>query len=179
MRKAVMAVVLFAAVPLFAQEQRFRLSVFASDVELAYSEGGGNHSHADLGAALEYRWNDRWSLELSLMREEHVITATSLDPAGVTITRDDVASYPVDVMGYYQIHNGTRWKPYLGAGLRYENRVKSIFGEFGDTLSAQLGGGVHVMITPKFSVRADAKYAIPDSEFGSDIKPSIGFGWRF
>ena len=179
MRKALLILCLFAAVPLFAQESPFRVSVLANDIAYTRSDSAGSDWSGGLGAALEYRWNKQWAMELSVLLEEHTLGAVRVDPAGTTILREEVHSYPIDLMAQYHFQNDTRWKPYIGAGLRYVNGVDTTFGQFGNTLSAQFGGGVHFMITPSFSLRLDAKAAWPQDELSYTFRPSIGFGWRF
>ncbi len=45
----------------------------------------------------------------------------------------------------------------------------------------EIDGGVHFMITPTLSLRMDAKQLLLNQrgEYEFDLRPSIGFGWKF
>lgn len=182
MRKALLAVgLLLAALPSFAQQRPFRLSVFASDPGFTHSESSGTDVSGGIGAALEYRWNEQWALELSVVREEHTVGIARIGDGGVVhFDRREVRAYPVDLIAQYQFLTMSRWKPYLGAGLRYVSGQTTPFDK-GHYLSPEISGGVHFMITPALSLRFDAKQRIGDDDtaFDSAFKPSVGFGWKF
>ncbi len=80
----------------------------------------------------------------------------------------------------YQFLTTSRWKPHVGAGLRYVSGQTTAFDK-GPSLSPEISGGVHFMITPELSQRFDAKQRIGDGgeTFDSAFKPSAGFGWKF
>jgi hypothetical protein len=183
MRKAllVIAVSLFA-VPLFAQQSKLQVSVFATDVSFSYSEGSGSNLDGGIGAALEYRWNRHWALELQVTREDRdrtLMRIDPLDPSEPPFTRLHGTAYPIDLLAHYRFDNASRWQPFVGAGIRYE---RSPFREFDQNRTVfEIDGGVHFMMTPALSLRLDAKQLLTDDNghFDSSIRPSIGLGWKF
>lgn len=182
MRKALLAVgLLLAALPSFAQQSPLRLSVFASDLGFTRSEGAGSDFSGGIGAALEYRWSQQWALELSVTREERTTGFGRIGADGsVQLEHREVHAHPVDLTAQYQFRTASRWKPYAGAGLRYVSGQTSTF-QKQYSLSPEIIGGVHFMITPELSLRFDAKQRIgnDDAAFDSAFKPSIGLGWKF
>jgi outer membrane protein W len=164
MRKALLVMCVLFAVPLFAQDQsKMQFSVFASNLGYAEGTSSGRHVTGGLGAALEYRWNRQWALELQVATQEHIYEGRT---------------YPIDLLMHYRFENDSRWKPFLGAGFRYEN---SSFSEFDERSGFDVDGGVHFMITPALSLRMDTKQLLLDrnGHFGLDLRPSIGLGWKF
>ncbi|HJQ41335.1 MAG TPA: outer membrane beta-barrel protein [Thermoanaerobaculia bacterium] len=165
MRKALLVMCVLFAVSSFAQDQsKMQLSVFASNPGYVQSSRVGSHYTGGIGAALEYRWNRQWALELQAATQEH--------------GHYEGRTYPVDLLLHYRFENDSRWKPFLGAGFRYEN---SSFSEFDERSGIEIDGGVHFMLTPSLSLRMDAKQLVLDrnGHFGIDLRPSIGFGWKF
>ena len=181
MRKALLILSVLFAVPLFAQQstEKFRFSVFATDIGFTHSESVGTDWSGGLGAALEYRWNQQWSLELQIASEEHTITTAVLEQNGIYfIDRREARFYPIDLLAHYEFANSSRWKPFLGAGVRY---VRSPDSNYVDRTTFEIDGGVHYMITPALSLRMDAKQLISSDgrAFDHGLKPSIGLGFRF
>lgn len=166
MRKALLVMCVLFAVPLFAQQDssKLQLSVFASNP--GYVSGGstGSRYTGGFGAALEYRWNQQWALELQAASQEHFRAERS---------------YPVDLLVHYRFQNDSRWKPFLGAGFRYEDEPFRPYRD--DRTGLEIDGGVHFMITPTLSLRVDAKQFLfnRSGEYDFDLRPSIGFAWRF
>lgn len=182
MRKALIAACLLFAVPSFAQQSKFQLSVFATDPGYSYTESGGSRVTGGLGAALEYRWDQRWALELQVTREDRSRTLVRIDPLDPTVPEFQQlhgTAWPVDVLAHYRFGSSSRWQPFVGAGLRYE---RSPFRQFAvNQVTAEIDGGVHLMITPQLSLRLDAKQLLANEEgnFGFNLRPSVGLGWRF
>jgi len=181
MRKALLVVCVLFAIPLFAQQSEIQVSVFATDPGYAQSQSTGSNFTGGIGAALEYRWNQRWALELQVSREERDRTLVRIDPDPVVppVQRLQGTAYPIDLLLHYRFENASRWKPFLGAGVRYE---RSAFRQFDENRTLfEVDGGVHFMITPALSLRLDAKQLLADDNghFDSSIRPSIGFGWKF
>jgi hypothetical protein len=181
MRKALLVVCVLFAVPLFSQQSKVQVSVFATDVNFTYSEGAGSNLDGGIGAALEYRWNRHWALELQVTREDRDRTLMRIDPDPVVppFQRLQGTAYPIDLLMHYRFENDSRWKPFVGAGVRYE---RTAFREFDENRTlAVIDGGVHFMITPTLSLRLDAKQLLGDDQGHLDarFKPSIGLGWKF
>lgn len=165
MRKALLVMCVLFALPLFAQDSsKLQLSVFASDPGYVSSSSAGSRYTGGFGAALEYRWNQQWALELQAASHQHYRAERS---------------YPVDLLVHYRFQNDSRWKPFLGAGLRYED--EPFRPSFEDRSGFEIDGGVHFMLTPTVSLRMDAKQLLLNrsGEFEFDLRPSIGFGWKF
>lgn len=161
-RRFLIAIALLAAPSLFAQ---VRVSAFASDVFQTDAKG--------FGAALEFQLRPRWAIEVAAAQETHAIT-TGLFP----LTERDVRTHPIDVTLHYYFVNQTRWQPFLGAGVRY---LSSGDDAIDDRTSAEIDGGFHFMITPSFSVRADARVLARnfDESYDPFFKVSAGVGWKF
>jgi len=178
MRKALFAISLLFAVSSFAQDSPFRLSVFATNIGYTESDSAGSNFHGGIGAALEYRWNQRWALELSVASEEHTMTIGRIEPTGFTFERHDVRSYPIDLLAHYRFVNSTRWQPFVGAGVRHIHSSDALFD---DRTSLEVDGGVHLMLTPALSIRIDAKQSLLDDDgtFDGGLTTSIGLGWKF
>ena len=180
MRKALLVICVLFAVPSFAQQSKLQLSVFATDPGYISSRSTGNYFTGGIGAALEYRWNQQWALELQVSGERQMRSIAHFDQNGlVTVERSRDTTYPIDLLAHYRFETSSRWKPFVGAGIRYEHTRISQF----DNTSAvfEVDGGVHFMITPSLSLRLDAKSLLFDTQghFDANLKPSVGLGWRF
>jgi outer membrane protein W len=185
MRNVLTAVLLVAlALPLAAQstDRPTRVSVFLSDFGWTYSEGAGSDMSGGFGVALEYRLRRAWSAEIAIAAEEHSETVTSIGPAGVTLSRIDVRSWPVDATGrYHFLGVRTRWRPYVGAGVRFVPEPEVSGFAYESRLSAQALTGVDYSVNEALSVRFDFKRLLrTDSAIYDNVnKISLGVGWRF
>ena len=161
--RRLLLVALLVAPSAFAQ---LRVSAYASDV--LETDGKG------FGAALEYRFHPRWAAELAVASETHTISNF------FSFTERDVRTRPVDLTLHYYFVNQTRWEPFLGAGVRH---VTSSDDAIDDQTTAEVDGGFHLMITPSFSVRVDARVPLENDDttlsFGPAVKLSAGVGWKF
>lgn len=181
MRKALFVLCVLFAVPSFAQQSSnpLQLSVFATNLGYTQSTATGSNWSGGLGAALEYRWNRHWALELQIASEQHTSRFVRIDQnGGFTADVRDVTTYPIDLLAHYRFDNASRWQPFVGAGVRH---VLSSSNQLGDQTLLEIDGGVHFMITPSLSLRLDAKHTLVDDNghFDAGLKPSIGFGWKF
>ena len=181
MRKALLMSCVLFAVPLFAQQapdSKLQLSVFATDFGYTESDATGSRFHGNLGAALEYRWNRQWALELQVATEKYTGGIVIDQNGGLVIDRSERRAYPLDLFAHYRFDNSTRWQPFVGAGLHYE---RSPYEGAGDTAGVAVDGGVHLMLTRSLSLRLDAKqlFLRNNGNFNTGIKGSIGFGWKF
>jgi outer membrane protein W len=185
MRNVLTAVVLLGfTLPLAAQsaDRSTRVSVFLSDFGWTYSEGAGTDMSGGFGVALEYRLRRAWSAEIAIAAEEHSETVTSIGPAGVTLSRIDVRSWPVDATVRHHFQGvRTRWRPYVGAGVRFVPEPEVTGLQYDSRLSAQGVVGVDYAATEALSLRFDFRRLLrTDSAIYDNVnKISLGVGWRF
>lgn len=187
-RSAVLFAVMLFAVSSFAQEKAtsspspgsFRLSVFASDI--GYTESSGNSNlNGDVGVSLEYQLRQKWSMELSYAFERHhdFVSVTRVLPDGTVFLdtrRTTRQTHPVDLVGLYRFENGTRWKPYIGAGARYGVARSPFLTQY--SLRPELVGGVNFQFTDKLSLRLDARRELT-GDADRIANGSVGIGWKF
>src|SRR5438128_459762 len=124
MRKSIVvaATLLFIVVSAFAQQptRSNTISVFVSDLALSDSSSRGFRSDAGYGLALDHMFNDRVSVELSVSRQtiqRYIVTLGTTTELPLS-NFHSVALYPIDANVAYHFVSGSRWKPYVGAGLR-------------------------------------------------------------
>lgn len=177
------ALLLFA-VPLFAQQQSksdFQIFVYSSNAAITWSERYGTAVDQTLGAAVSMKITPRVSIEAATIAQKWWEYEPGPYQFGVPITRIRRTVYPISLDGQYHFLTDSRWKPYLGAGVRYVN-PKSTFYDVGTRVAPEITGGVSFMITPHLSVRFDGKQEI-QSQTGPAYDPlsraSIGLAWHF
>ena len=165
-RAALLIVCLLSGIPLFGQQQKTRLTVFASDIGFTHSDSAGSNVSGGIGAALEYRWTRQWSLEVAVSTERHTGTSDSL---------------PIDVFGEYHRPTNSRWKPFVGAGVRHVQGPESSVAPFRDRTSIEAIAGTYFEITPVISLRLDVKQLLRSDSVPYDrtTKPSVGLAWSF
>jgi hypothetical protein len=73
----------------------------------------------------------------------------------------------------YHFFNDSRWKPYLGAGVRYVD-ANAEFRDLGARISPEINGGVSFMMTPNLSLRFDGRVAVRSNVAG--IRPAHARG---
>ena len=196
MRKSIIVGVslLFVVVSAFAQQpvRSNAVSVFVSDLSLSSSDGpNGTKLGAGYGAAFEHMFNDRFSGEVSVTSERQRRTFFSVSPTGVLsadFTRSNIL-YPIDANASYHFLTGGRWRPYIGAGLRYVSYTfhgDSARGPFQTTsrsIDPEVSGGITYQLRPNLGLRFDAKQIVGTNR--SDIigdpkfKASFGLSLRF
>src|SRR6266849_883365 len=170
MRKLIIVTIsmLFVAASAFAQQSvgSNAISVFVTDPELAKSQAGTKFA-TDFGAALEHRFNPRLSAELSVTNQRSNQFFTTLSPTGSPTTiRYSTRSYPIDANVSYHFFTENRWRPYLGAGLRYVSetvRGTNFTGNYRFTtrsVEPEISGGITFQFTPRLGLRFDAKQVI-------------------
>jgi len=127
MRKFIIVAVslLFVVAPAFAQQpnRSNTVSVFVSDLAITGSSNGTNLDAA-YGAAFDHRFSDHLSAELSVTKQSIRRYFTTFSQGGVpTTTNFTDQLYPIDANISYHFLTDSRWKPYIGAGLRYLNNT--------------------------------------------------------
>ena len=102
-------------------------------------------------------------------------------PRSPPVKRYRHTTYPVSLDGQYHFFNDSRWKPYLGAGVRYVQASARFF-DTGTRVTPEITGGVEFMMTPHVSLRFDGKQEI-QTHSGPAYDPlsrmAVGIGWHF
>jgi outer membrane protein W len=194
MRKSmvVAASLLFVAAQAFSQQpnRSNSVSVFISDLSVFHSSTYGTRVDAGYGASFDHMFSSRFSGELSVTSQSFRSVVTTFGPSGVaTRTTFSDRSYPIDATASYHFLTDSRWKPYVGGGLRY---VSSTFhsgpafgnGEFTTrSVDPEVSGGVTFQFRPSIGLRFDAKQIIGTNSRSvagdPDFKASLGLSFRF
>jgi len=96
--------------------------------------------------------------------------------------------YPIDANVSYHFLNGSRWKPYLGAGVRYVSDSLHFSGPYRsnrfteNSVDPEISGGITFQFNPALGLRFDAKQIIGYSRgYGTNpnFKGSVGLSLRF
>jgi len=182
-RLALFAVTLFA-LPLFAQQQPhndFQVFAYLSDVGISWNESNGAVADANFGIAVSKFVSPRVSVELSVTKQGWWEYEPGPFVLGQPVVRFKHTVYPISLDGQYHFLTDSRWKPYLGAGVRYV-QPNAQLRDISPRISPEINGGVAFMATPRLSIRFDAKQALrsqggPGYDPGSRI--SVGVGWHF
>jgi Outer membrane protein W len=182
---------LFVAVPTFAQQpsRSNTVSAFLTDSQLSVSSSSGTRFGTDFGAALDHMFNDRFSAELSVTSQRAIRNVTTFSPAGVPTTISHSGRlYPIDANVSYHFFTEGRWKPYIGAGVRYVSDTVRGSGSLGGyrftnrTTDGEVSGGITYQFNPRLGLRFDAKQIIGSSRSIIDdpnFKASVGLSLRF
>jgi outer membrane protein W len=184
MKRLVLFAVVVFAVPLFAQQQPrkdFQIFAYASDIGITYSESYGTAVDSNFGVAVSKFVSPRVSMELAVSSQAWWEYSPDPVPFGAPYIRRKHTSYPVSVDAQYHFFNDSRWKPYLGAGVRYVD-PNAEFREIGARISPEINGGVSFMMTPNLSLRFDGRVALRSSHapgYDPMMRGAIGIGWHF
>ena len=168
MRKFVLGfVVSLLAVSASAQtiDRPNRVSLFLSNVAFGWSEGSGSFWDAGYGLAYEHRFSRRWSAELAAAVQE----------------QEDARTYPFDAVARYSFQSvRTRWRPYVGAGVRYVAAPSDPLQLYDNVIAPEAVAGVDFNPAEAWSLRFDAKQTLGNTyAFDEPFKLSLGIGWRF
>ena len=183
-RLVAIAIALFA-VPLFAQQQSkndFQIFAYASNTGIGWSESGGTTVDSSFGIAVSKFVAPHVSMEVAVNSQKWNEYEPGPYHFGVPIQRYSHYAYPISLDGHYHFFNDSRWKPYLGLGVRYVKPGGARFSDIGERFAAEISGGVSFMMTPHLSLRFDGKQEI-QSQTGPAYDPlsrvSVGLGWHF
>jgi len=171
------------------------------------SQGGNpavpvNHETTEwtgsVGIAFAHDWSQYWSTEGSIARDQRYITGTKF-VSGVPVTgRQRISTTPADLMMQFHFPNDSRWNPYVGAGAHYVNApdVATVnlstlpdpngnptlvtAQTFENRLSAQIGIGTTLRITPSVGLQFDVKRLLRGNGTTYDPLTRLQFGvnWR-
>jgi outer membrane protein W len=168
----------------FAQQRSNTVSVFAVT--------GGNAGGAKVGAAFaasfERSFGDRFSAELSVSRERArrfvELVGTTSEPVSATLA---TRIYPLDLNVSYRLLTNSRWRPYIGGGMRYVHDTFHAAGRHisyvaSQTIDPEVSGGITLQFNPTFALRVDAKQVlgshrtkVADPEFKASAGLSLSF----
>ncbi len=174
----VAALLMFVVVASAFAEQPSRrnsVSLFISDLSLSDSSSLDFRSNTGYGVALDHMFNDRVSAELSVSRQTFRRPVTTFITGEIPVTIpviafSEVALYPIDANVSYHFVNSSRWKPYVGAGLRYVGDSEHVAGFLGGydvtsrAVAPELSGGVTFQLRPALGVRLDARRVFSGSK---------------
>jgi outer membrane protein W len=190
----VAASLLFVVASAFAQQssRSNSISVFVTDLALSKSNIGGAKVDSAYGASFGHMFTERFSGELSVSSQRfsrYVRTFTGGSEPTSELFTDRL--YPIDLNISYYFPNGSRWKPYLGAGLRYVNdtfhryegtRRTAFYRNAVRTIDPEISGGITLQFKRTIGLRFDAKQVLSSNR--SDVadpalKASAGLSFRF
>jgi outer membrane protein W len=185
------ALALLVAASTFAQPSN-TVSVFVTNLSFAQSHIGGATIDDGYGASFDHRFTERFSGEISVTSQRYrrdvaVFTGPSEPTRAVSSDR----IYPIDASVSYHFLTGNRWKPYIGAGLRYVNDSYHGWEGLGRTrfyrpavrtIDAEVSGGITWQFSRMLGIRLDAKQVF--GSYRSDVadpefKASAGLSVRF
>jgi|GEM_PF-504512 len=145
-------------------KQSNTISLFVSDLSLSGSNSTPFRSDAGIGAAIDHRFNDRVSAELSITHQSFQRHIVELTPTVIPASYDrTVGLYPIDANLFYHFSNVSHWKPYLGAGVRYVGVSEHFAGPLGGydltsrAIAPEVSAGITYQLRSNLAVRVDAK----------------------
>ena len=185
---AVGALVLLFSAPAFAQRSN-TVSIFVTDMS---SSAGGAQVDGAYGASFDRMFGDHFSGELSVTSQRYRRFVTLLGPTSeprTGVVTDRI--YPIDVNVYYHFVTAGRWKPYVGAGLRYVNDTfvgwagPPPIGPYSNglrTVDPEVSGGVAFQFNQALALRLDARQVLGSHRStvaDPELKASAGLSVRF
>lgn len=193
MRKSIVIAVslLFVVASAFAQQNAIpanTVSVFISEPTVFHTSSGTNFDAA-YGAAFDHMFNNHISGELSVTRQSIRRYVTTYGAAGQPSFSSYMdALYPIDASLSYHFLTDSRWKPYVGAGVRYLQDSLVSSGPLGRhrvsyrSFDPEISGGVMFQLRPNLGLRLDGKEISGGggSFFGhGTFAGSVGLSFRF
>ena len=183
MRKVMVLVAIVSLIPaaLLAQPKQ-AFSLFAVGVN-----SGSQDEQRPVGFGIAYgrMLTQRFSLGAAIAYERHFSYPYVVDVSGFinVVPKSHLRTVPVDVTARYHWLNGTRWKPYIGAGAHYVAAPKvHLDPGFGyrNHIDGEVDGGVAFMFTPALGVMLDGRVIGGERETYDPIfRISAGLSWRF
>jgi hypothetical protein len=181
-----MAVALLAfTIPAIAQQKR-SMSIFVSNPSVTAGSSSGTQWEGGVGAAAEFPIASRVAAFVSVA-DERYFTMRSVDTPTVRLVRYNYRVRPIDVIARYTfVIQQSRWKPYLGTGLRYVHGPSFSSAPNGSTtpigdlyrVTPELNGGVVYEVNQSFGFFADMKQGLGSSSPHFDPLAKASFGVR-
>jgi len=179
-----------------------QFSIFVTDPSYSRSSSSGSSFSGGAGLALSYVWAPHWSTEFSVAAHQQRETFIRLEPIAGTGAlmavdrRENVRTYPIELLTTYHFTNQSRWTPFVGAGVRYvgapSNQPSAVIGFISGTprpgpaklssqTSAEAAGGVSFGLTPAVSLNLEARRLLRTTGVFYDPLDRVVFGvsWRF
>ncbi len=134
------------------------------------------------GVSLGYRFTDQWSSEFAW--EYRTNDSSTVLPNGRQFEEGNYASNTFSLNGKYAFSSGTRWQPFIGAGLIWVQEVDIDLESHGQEFSYsadgdvgfQLLGGASYRLSDAFELEAALRYS---SISGIDLSPEEGAQGQF
>jgi outer membrane protein W len=176
------ALLALLSLPLFAQQAKedFQIFAYAGNIAITSSDRYGTTVDSSYGLALSKFVTPRVSLELSASSQDWWEYEPGPYHFGVPIVRIRHTVYPISFDSQYHFANDSRWKPYLGLGVRYVNATAHYY-NLGARYSPEINGGVSFMITPHVALRFDGKQELRTRgpAYDPPTRGSVGVAWHF
>jgi outer membrane protein W len=175
-----LVVIAFCLAHSTSAQQRHELSLFGSHSDAGY------HAAYGYGAAFSESWTPRISTAIAIGVDEATVCVggSFLERP---CTQFKLRTRPIDLSARHHFLNETRWKPYVGLGLRYlpaphltaEQRA-AVGHPYSDHVSPEVVGGVELIVVPSFGITVDGKQLLSNREpYDSFFKLSAALNWRF
>ena len=192
MRNARMLMIslLFVVASAFAQQNSTSnaASIFVSDMSITHSSVG-TFVNAGYGGAFDHMFNNHISAELTVTSQRMRQTFTTFSSAGqATYGSYTKTLLPIDANVSYHFLTDSRWKPYVGVGLRYlSSTVQNVaplnsYRYTSRSVDPEISGGVTFQFRPNLGLRLDAKQTVGNGGFvvgDGQTSGSIGLSFRF
>lgn len=164
-------------------QQKNEFQVFVSNLAVSWTSNDGTHGSAGFGVAYNRVITPNFSAQIAVATQHNDTYPYVVNPDGSFRNVNSVGfnTYPIDLTARYDFVNDTRWKPYLGGGLRYvaAPNVDSSFG-YQNHLGIEAVGGTEFRITRTFGLFLDGKINSGKHEFYDEpFKSSFGVLWKF
>jgi outer membrane protein W len=197
MRKTIVVAVwlLFIVTSAFAQQssRSNAVSVFVSDLSIGSSSASGAKLDSSAyGASFDHKFTDRFSAEVSVSSQRSRRVVRTFGPGSApTFGVDSTRLYPIDANVTYHLPTHSRWKPYIGAGLRYVNDTFQGYQGLGrtafyrnavHTIDPEISGGITLQFNRTLGLRLDAKQVLGSNRSDvadPELKASAGLSFRF
>jgi outer membrane protein W len=184
------ASLLFVVASAFAQQSSpsNTVSVFVSDLSIVHTSHRGTDLDASYGVAFNHMFSRHLSAELSVTNQPIQRTVIVASASGTTYFTSREHLYPIDASMSYHFLSDSRWKPYVGGGVRYLENTTSFDLPTGTrrfshhTVDPEITGGVTFQFRPNLGLRFDVKQIIGSSSSilgDSALSGSVGLSFRF
>ncbi|HJT16628.1 MAG TPA: OmpW family outer membrane protein [Thermoanaerobaculia bacterium] len=163
-------IVLLAVAPAAFAQQKNEFSIFISNPgytsfqNQSWWEGG-------VGMSFDKMVSPHVSAQLSIAEERYHFVATNARTYPETVL-------PIDFIGRYHFATESRWRPYLGFGVRY---VAAPFG-YASRLNPEINGGVVFQVRRSLGIFVDAKQVLGMQSgpvYDPLTKTALGLSWRW
>ena len=158
----------------FAQQKR-ELTIFISDISYLSNTFSKTHWYGGVGLAYSTFFTPHVSGEIAAAVEEH------RSHTNIGVTPVTLRTYPIDLSARYHFFTESRWKPYLGLGVRHVDAPHGDPGfRYFNHVNPQIVGGVEYLVKPSIGITLDGKQIVGErATYDPWLKVSLGLNWRF